>query len=238
MTLFPALLAILPLKGAKTIEAQSNLLEKLATPVIALRLPIMAGFAIALVSVASVLPGLKFDDRFVDYFDTSLEFRQDTDFAAENLTGIYQVHYSIGARDSGGISDPQYLQTLDAYAEFFRAQPEVMNVSSYTDIIKKVNKSMHGDDPAWDRVPDDRRMAAEFLLLYEMSLPYGLDLNDQINVDKSATRLVVTLETVSTGVLGDIMARSEAGWPKMRRITCTPRPPARLSCLPILAKVT
>lgn len=210
MTLFPALLAILPLKGAKTIEAQSNLLEKLATPVIALRLPIMAGFAIALVSVASVLPGLKFDDRFVDYFDTSLEFRQDTDFAAENLTGIYQVHYSIGARDSGGISDPQYLQTLDAYAEFFRAQPEVMNVSSYTDIIKKVNKSMHGDDPAWDRVPDDRRMAAEFLLLYEMSLPYGLDLNDQINVDKSATRLVVTLETVSTGVLGDIMARSEA----------------------------
>lgn len=210
MTLFPVLLAILPLKGAKTIEAQSNLLEGLARPVIALRLPIIAIFVVALVAVGSVLPGLKFDDRFVDYFDKSIEFRQDTDFAAENLTGIYQLHYSVNAKGSGAISDPEYLRVLDAWAEFFRAQPEVMSVSSYTDIIKKVNKSMHGDDPAWDRVPDERRMAAEFLLLYEMSLPYGLDLNDQINVDKSATRLVVTLQTVSTEVLGDVMARAEA----------------------------
>lgn len=207
MTLFPALLAILPLKGAKTIESQSRFMEAIARPAIALRFPLMVGFVAILVATAMVLPGLKFDDRFVDYFDPATEFRHDTDFATENLTGIYQIHYSIGAIDSGGISEPEYLRVLDALTEFFRVQPEVMAVSSYTDIIKKVNKSMHGDDPAWNRVPDERKMAAEFLLLYEMSLPYGLDLNDQVDVDKSATRLVVTLETVSTEVLGDIIER-------------------------------
>ena len=31
-----------------------------------------------------------------------------------------------------------------------------------------------------------------------MSLPYGLDLNNQINIDKSATRVSITMDTIST----------------------------------------
>ncbi len=57
---------------------------------------------------------------------------------------------------------------------------------------------MHGDDQAWYRLPDDRELAAQYLLLFEMSLPYGLDLNNQINVDKSALRLIVTTDNIST----------------------------------------
>jgi predicted RND superfamily exporter protein len=57
--------------------------------------------------------------------------------------------------------------------------------------MKRLNKNMHGDDPAYYRLPTDRELAAQYLLLYEMSLPYGLDLNDQINVDKSATRVSI-----------------------------------------------
>ena len=43
----------------------------------------------------------------------------------------------------------------------------------------------NGDDPAWYKLPEDRALAAQYLLLYEMSLPFGLDLNNQVNVDKS-----------------------------------------------------
>jgi predicted RND superfamily exporter protein len=57
---------------------------------------------------------------------------------------------------------------------------------------------MNGDDPSFYRVPENRELAAQYLLLYEMSLPYGLDLNDQINLDKSASRVLVTLSDVST----------------------------------------
>jgi len=53
---------------------------------------------------------------------------------------------------------------------------------------------MHGDDPTWYKLPDNQELAAQYLLLYEMSLPYGLDLNNQLNVDKSSTRVVVTLK--------------------------------------------
>ncbi|WP_218609030.1 hypothetical protein, partial [Psychrobacter sp. C 20.9] len=62
-------------------------------------------------------------------------------------------------------------------------------VNSITDILKRLNKSMHGDDDSWYKLPDERDLAAQYLLLYEMSLPYGLDLNSQINIDKSASRM-------------------------------------------------
>jgi predicted RND superfamily exporter protein len=43
-----------------------------------------------------------------------------------------------------------------------------------------------------------------------MSLPYGLDLNSQINVDKSATRLTATLDTVPTSKMRQIASRAES----------------------------
>jgi len=64
--------------------------------------------------------------------------------------------------------------------------------------MKRLNRNLHGDDPEWHRMPDQRDLAAQYLLLYEMSLPYGLDLNNQINIDKSATKLDVSLNSLSS----------------------------------------
>ena len=52
---------------------------------------------------------------------------------------------------------------------------------------------MHGEDPAFHKVPDNRDLAAQYLLLYELSLPFGLDTNDRIDIDKESTRVTVTL---------------------------------------------
>ena len=70
---------------------------------------------------------------------------------------------------------------------------------------------MHGDDPTSYTLPEEQDLAAQYLLLYEMSLPFGLDLNDTINVDKSSTRLVVTCDTISAAQMLELQSRSE-GW--------------------------
>ena len=97
----------------------------------------------------------------------------------------------------GAISEPAYLQHVEDFADWYRDQPGVRHVATFTDVMKRLSKNMHGDDPAYYAVPESRELAAQYLLLYEMSLPYGLDLNNQINVDKSATRLTVTLDNIS-----------------------------------------
>jgi len=208
VTLLPALVAIFPMKAHAVVDRQSRFWERFGEVVIALRVPLVVVIGIGIIGVTSLLPTLRFDDKFVDYFDERVDFRSASDFAAENLTGIYQVNYSLGAADSGGIQEPDYLRNLEAFANWYREQPEVMHVASFTDVVKRVNRSMHQDDPEQYRIPEARDEAAQYVLLYEFSLPYGLDLNDQINVDKSASRLVVTLDDLSTDEFTVLRARA------------------------------
>ena len=68
---------------------------------------------------------------------------------------------------------------------------------------------MHGDDPAYHRIPENRQLAAQYLLLYELSLPFGLDLNNQLNIDKSSTQVVATLTALSSRELRDVAERGQ-----------------------------
>ena len=195
----PALIAILPIrtKEQSKTERRSPIMDRIANLVIRQRQPILVASAAVILAFAALIPMNVLDDRFVEYFDERTEFRTDTDFTSENLTGIYQIEFSIGSGESGGVSNPEYLATVDAFADWYRSQPNVVHVSTITDILKRLNKNLNGDDESFYRLPDDREMAAQYLLLYEMSLPYGLDLNNQINVDKSATRFTVTADNTS-----------------------------------------
>lgn len=92
---------------------------------------------------------------------------------------------------------------------------------SITEVIKRLNKNIHGDEPTWYRLPETREMTAQYLLLYEMSLPYGLDLNDRLNVDKSATRLTVFLNSISNNQLLALERRAQA-WIKDNAPTFMP----------------
>ena len=63
---------------------------------------------------------------------------------------------------------------------------------------------MNGDNPDFYSIPESRELVAQYLLLYELSVPFGLDLNDRINVNKSATRFTVTLQNASNDDLRDL----------------------------------
>ena len=58
--------------------------------------------------------------------------------------------------------------------------------------------NMNSDDPAYYRIPDTDEEASQFLFLYELSLGYGMDLTDQINVDRSSTRVSAFVDYATT----------------------------------------
>ena len=197
ITFLPAIVSILPATGKKEV-AGKKMMTKFGEFVIAKQKPLLYGNAIIIVFLATMVPLNELNDQFVNYFDESIEFRRDSDYSAENLTGVYYIDYALGTEESGGISEPEYLSNVAKFSQYLRSQPEVIHVQTISDTFKRLNKNMHGDDPAWQRLPEERNLAAQYLLLYEMSLPYGLDLNNQIDVDKSATKISVTLKTLSS----------------------------------------
>ncbi|MDM8562439.1 MMPL family transporter [Candidatus Marithioploca araucensis] len=201
VSLLPALMAILPVRKKQQSSKNTHLMDRLGDFVVARQRLLMWGMAGVILFLIAFVPRNELNDVFVEYFDDSFAFRRATDFTTENLTGTYDIHYSLGAGESQGISDPLFLQKVAAFTDWYREQPEVTHVNTITDTFKRLNKNMHGDDPTYYRLPEQRDLAAQYLLLYEMSLPYGLDLNNQINIDKSATRIAITLKTLSTNEL-------------------------------------
>jgi len=210
VTFLPALMMILPLRVRQRSEARSTLMDVFAEFVIRRRNILFWVMTVLILGLVSQLPRNQLNDVFVEYFDEAVTFRADTEFATRNLTGIYLIEYSLPTDGDKKISDPEFLQHLEDFANWYRSQPRVLHVNVITDIMKRLNKNMHGDDDTWYRLPDNNELSAQYLLLYEFSLPFGLDMNNQIDISKTATRMTVTMDTTSTEDLLAMEARAKA----------------------------
>ena len=206
----PAFMMLLPVR-VRVRQADDGylMMDHVGEFVVNNRRRLMWGMVAVIIALIAFIPRNELNDVFVHYFDHSVKFRADSDYFTENLSGLYIIDYSLDSGEAGGISNPKFIADVSKFAEWYRQQPEVLHVNTFTDIMKRLNKNMHGDDPNYYREPRERDLAAQYLLLYEMSLPYGLDLNNQINVDKSATRFTVTLQTMSTNDLLALEKRAD-----------------------------
>jgi predicted RND superfamily exporter protein len=191
VTTLPAVLSRLPIKvkqvpsgGTKSQQAMTGF----ARFVTSKYKPILIGGVVLAAGLVAMLPRIELNDQWIQYFD----------------------HRVVEGDGAEGINDPVYLQNLETFTAWLRMQPEVLHVYSYADIIKRLNKNMHGDDPSWYRIPSNRELAAQYLFLYELSLPFGLDLNDRISIDKSATRVTATLRDLPTAETRAFLETSQA----------------------------
>ncbi|WP_444996110.1 efflux RND transporter permease subunit [Aliikangiella sp. IMCC44359] len=197
-SVLPAIVLALPIKQKLAQKDRPESMDKLANFVIANRKNLLWGMTIFTLVTVAFLPRNDLNDEWVQYFDKSVQFRNDTDFVLENLTGLYTLEFSLLAGEEGSVSEPQFLNMVQDFVNMAKSQSEVIHVNTFTDTMSRLNKNMHGDDERYYQLPDKRDLAAQYLLLYEMSLPYGLDLNNQINVKKSSTRVIVTAQNLST----------------------------------------
>ncbi len=124
------------------------------------------------------------------------------------MRGFDIIEYSLPSGETSGINDPQYLKNVEAFTDWYRQQPKVTSLNTFTDTVKLLNKNMHADDPSFYKIPESRNLAAQSLLLYEMSLPLGQDLNNMINVEKSATRVIVLFRDITSKGLRDMDERA------------------------------
>lgn len=217
--LLPALLSILPFRVKANTETtfSTRLMDRLADTVIQHYRKLFIGVGGVTLLIIAALPTMEFNDQWVKYFDKSIQFRVDSD-QVEEYFGLYPIEFSVPAAETGGISEPEYLQHLEQFTEFLRDQAHVTHVYSITDIMKRLNQNMHADNRDFYHIPQDRELSAQYLLLYELSLPYGLDLNDRINVDKSATRVTATVSRTTTAetkaFFRDVQQWQQKNWPE------------------------
>lgn len=208
VTLLPALLKLLPIHvKMETSQDQKHVMDRLGDFVVSQRRALLPLSVAVIVVCASLIPLNKVNDESVEYFGQRNEFRQAADFMEERISGMTNISIAIKTNESQGIAAPDFLNTIGEFSSWLRDQPETDHVATLADVYKRLNKDMHGDDEAYYSLPQARELAAQYLLLYEMSLPYGLDLNNQINVDKSSIKMVLTVANLGSVELVDLENR-------------------------------
>ena len=202
MVLLPALLSILPFhvpRGETSKEAFGIPFVDATADFILGNRKLCFGFvSFVLLVLAAGIPRIELYDKFIEYFDTRYEVRRVADFLEDRMSGLAKVKYLMASGEEGGINEPEFLQTVDNFSNWCLEQPEVVKVSSYVHTIKRLNKNMHGDDQSFYRIPEERNLAAQYLLLYEMSLPFGQNLDNVLTPDRSALSVEVLVTRLST----------------------------------------
>ena len=147
------------------------------------------------------IPRNELSEDWADYFDETFEVRRASNALRDRLGLLHSLRYILDSGVPQGIDNPAYLADVAAFTSWLRAQPEVAHVSTITDLLARLNMKFHGDDPAWRKLPDERGMAAQYLLLYELSLPLGQGLEDTVDIGREATQLVAMLTPSDSATL-------------------------------------
>jgi predicted RND superfamily exporter protein len=227
VTLLPVLMAILPVKQKKTSHTTGHHkfldMDKLGAFVIARR-KLCLWISVVLMLILSVgFFRLEISDNFMEYFDERYEVRQVADYIEDHIPAMGGIEYLLDSGEEGGINDPEFLRSVEAFTNWCSAQPEVSQVRSMLFTVKTLNMNMHGDDPAYYVIPDSRELVAQFMLLYEMSLPFGQDMNGSMTPDRSMMRFTVIQKRLTTKELRAFEDRAQQWLSENWTVTDVPR---------------
>ncbi len=201
ITLLPALISVLPFSRKTTHHKERSLkwTRGLGHFVIGYRKPILISLTAMTLIFGYFISEIKTDNNPMDYISKGNTYRNAMEFIDEKIKGINLMEISIDTKKPDGIKDPEFLKKLSRFQDYLMKEPtfKVTHTNSISDIIKTLNKQLNQNDPDYYKIPNDRKVLAENLFMYTQSVPFGRDLNNQINVDQSAIRL--TIRRANTG---------------------------------------
>lgn len=176
MTLIPALRSWLPAPKIRETESERQIglldrgLAKLSAALVGGRAPWILGIALLLIAVAFVgTTRLYTDNSLKRYNSENSEVRHDDTVLNDRMAGSDSIFFLIEGATQDSIKNPQVLQGMATLQAFLEQQPHVGKTQSLADLIKRMNMAMHGDDPAYNVIPTQRDLIAQYLFLYSTS---------------------------------------------------------------------
>jgi predicted RND superfamily exporter protein len=145
---------------------------------------------------------LEIDDDFVDYFDKSTDFRQQTDRATELLSGPNHIEVLLKNNDADGVFSPDYVAYLEDLVSELRKKKIVNNVASYGDILNEISSAFDPDS----QLEATTGTYAQWYLAYELSLQRGQSNTDFVNRAQNESRISVLLGATTSNDIQNLEA--------------------------------
>ncbi|MBT8145197.1 MAG: MMPL family transporter, partial [Gammaproteobacteria bacterium] len=222
LTLLPAVLRLLPPLRPPAYTLQLPI-DAFADWLIRRQKALLYGGGALVLILASFLFRNELTEHWHDYFTEHFEIRSAIEVIDRNLGGIHRLYYDLESGVADGVTEPAYLQQLQEFSQWFESQPGVGFTSGLHDTLRSLNRAFNDDDPAFFVLPDSRAASAQFMLLYELSLPVGESLDNIVDQDRSASRLTVSLHKTDSESLLELDRRARQ-WLTQNAPAVAPRP--------------
>lgn len=199
MVLSPILLSLLPVKVRESEVRGSDLVTTILRAVgrlcIGPRRPL-----VFLVALATVVIGFAFA-RTVQIGDVhpgtpmlwpSSRYNQDTDLIARRFANTEELTVVVEGASRDAIKQPEVLRAIEAFQRHMEELDEVGATSSLVDVLPSVISVLHGGDPKWELVPNDKQESGFFLeMMYGSSEPG--DLTRFVTIDSKNANVTLYL---------------------------------------------
>jgi predicted RND superfamily exporter protein len=201
VTLLPALIAIVPVEtkpervDAKTEKRMDAFLLFFAKTSTKFPKQILVIALIFFIVSIFYITQLRFSQNLIDFYPDDMKVKTDLLFVDDKLKGTITVEVVVDTEIENGIHSPEMLNWIEAFTKeaekIQRPEIYVGKVFSIIDVLKETHKALHDNDPEYYTIPQDKRVIAQELLLFENS---GSDDLEKL-VDSQFSKTRITIKT-------------------------------------------
>ncbi len=182
-------LKVRPIEDAPQSDKTSPLAERMTSAIEAGRKPILISFFLLIAASLFLAAGNVVNSDPFKYFAEDYWLQEANDFIEANIGGSMGPEIVFDAGGAEAAKDPDFLKKVEGFQDWLLAKDYISKTVSIVDVLKSVNRSLHGDAAEAFKLPGDRGTVAQELFLYTMSLPQGMDINDRITLNNDAVRM-------------------------------------------------
>jgi len=151
---------------------------------------IVIAFTVIMLIIGYGLTNLKVDSNSIKYFDKSTTVRSGSEFIEEKLSGSMVYEIILDSKAKEGAKSPEFLKKIVEFEEaLVTNHPNITFTTSLKDIVERMHTVLDANSTV--TIPDSKNAVAQYLLLYSMSLPQGMELNDKIDTTERYLRLSI-----------------------------------------------
>jgi hypothetical protein len=147
---------------------------------------------------------IQVNNNMVAWFKPHSEIRT-ADRVMNKLLGGTSTAYLVAvAKEPDTMKRPEVLHYVEGLQRDLERSPQVGKTTSLADLVKRINRVMHRDDPRFEVIPDSDHAVAQYLLLFSMAAKPS-DLNSLVDYSAQQANIWLQLKTWDATAMRGVM---------------------------------
>lgn len=169
------------------------------------RVVIAAGIIMLIIAVIG-LSRIRVNNNMVSWFKKGSDIRQADMVMNNKLAGTASAYIIAEAGSPDAMKDHKNLAAIEDLQKELQTLTVVGKTTSIVDIVKRVNKVLHGNNPEYDTIPASTEETAQYLFLFSMSAK-PRDLNNLVTADYDKANIFLQLKTWDAVAMRDVLKK-------------------------------